>query len=269
MKRGIALLVGLTSVDPDMYGGWDGTDGAEGCECDVDSMAKILSSAGDYTINILKTELATASTILNCIESAADTLVADDMFVFYYSGHGGNRNTGTSPQEPDGKDETLIVYDREIIDNELAKLWRKKFAPGVRIVMLSDSCNSGTNEGYITKVMGAKLPELPIQKLMPISFAEELPGMGAQLIHFGACRDGQTAIGYPNGSAFTLALVEVWNEEKGQFSGYKQLYGLVKARLAYDFIKAGLEEFVYAQEPQFSTHGNVKSDFLNSKPFSF
>ena len=256
MARGIALLVGLTSVDPAAYHGWDGKVGCEGSERDVGNMVKVVSSAGKYEIKTLMTQQATASAILTGIESVADTLKPGDMFAFYYSGHGG-RKPDINGDEPDKYDDTLVAYDREIIDDELAKLWLE-FAPGVRIVMLSDSCNSGTNEGYIIKVLGAKPPKPPIQELMPISFAGKVSGMNAQLIHFGACRDGQASAGYPLGGAFTLALNEIWNN--GRFSGtYREFYEVIKKRLK----KAG-----ELQVPQFNKYGNVQPDFLNSKPFS-
>lgn len=257
MARGIALLVGLTSVDPAKYEGWDGVSGAKGCEYDVDNMAKVISSADKYEkITILKTQLATRSEILACIESASDILTSGDMFVFYYTGHGGQVKDADC-DEVDGQDETLCAYDGEIPDDELAKRWLK-FAPGVRIVMLSDSCNSGTNEGYITKVMGAKPPKQPIRELNPISLAGKLTGMDAQLIHFGACEDGKTSDGGLSGSAFTLALVKVWKNKKGAFPGYEQLHEAIKARLKKER---------YPQEPQFSCF-EVQPEFLNSRPFS-
>lgn len=243
MARGIALLVGLKSVDPDAYHGWDGKSGAKGCEFDVDNMANILSSAGEYEVNTLKTQQATASAILAGIESAASILKSDDMFVFYYSGHGGQK-LDINGDETDGNDETLVAYDREIIDDELAELW-PEFASGVHIVMLSDSCNSGTNF-FIA------------MRTKPINFAGKIPGMKAQMIHFGACRDGEASAGYLQGSAFTLALCEVW--KNGSFSGtYLELYEAIKKRL-----KRADEP----QEPQFTLLGEVQPAFLNSKPFS-
>jgi len=45
--------------------------------------------------------------------------------------------------EEDRSDETWVAYDRQIVDDELYALWGK-FAAGVRIFVLSDSCHSGT-----------------------------------------------------------------------------------------------------------------------------
>ncbi len=247
MVRGIALLVGLKSVDPAAYGG-DGAEGCHGCEHDVDNMVKVISSVGKYEINILKTRQATASAITTGIGAAARTLKSGDMFVFYYSGHGGLK-TDINGDEADQYDETLVAYDQQIIDDELAKLWLE-FAPSVRIVMLSDSCNSGTNDNIVAMRTN--------QQATPINFAGKVPGMQAQLIHFGACRDGQASAGYGQGSAFTLALCEVW--KNGSFSGtYPQFHAAIKNSLK------ARGEF---QEPQLNCYGEGVDDFYNSRPFS-
>lgn len=246
MARGLALLVGLKSVDPTAYGGWDGKNGCYGCELDVDNMELLLSSADSYTINTLKTKQATASAILRGVESAASTLSSGDTFVFYYSGHGGQKPDLDGDESDDHQDETLVAYDRELIDDELAKLW-PRFVQGVRIVMVSDSCNSGTNYRFMRT----------IDKSTPINFGQ-VPGMKAAMIHFSGCRDGGTSAGYQQGGAFTMALCEIWNS--GNFFGtYQQLYEKIAERL-----RNAREE----QEPQFNLVGNPLPDFLLSKPFS-
>lgn len=240
MARGIALLTGVKDV----------SNGGLGCEHDVDNMAKVLSSVGKYEFKILKTEQATASAILAHIDDAASTLKSGDMFVFYFSGHGGQKPAANKDEEADGQDETLCTFASEIVDNDLAERWLK-FAPGVRIVMLSDCCYSGTNNKLV--VMRTN------QQATPINFAGKIPGMQAQMIHFGACRDDQNSSAGPFGGIFTLELVGVWNKKNGNFSGYEQLYEAIRTRLPND---------KFSQVPQFNIYGEVQPDFLNSKPFS-
>jgi hypothetical protein len=45
--------------------------------------------------------------------------------------------------EEDQLSETWVCWDRQLIDNELYALWGS-FQPGVRILVISDSCHSGT-----------------------------------------------------------------------------------------------------------------------------
>ncbi len=142
MSRGYALLVGLTSVDPNAYGGWDGRAGCWGCELDVDNVRRIVEPLG-YQITTLKTKEATGDAIIKQLETAAKRVRRDDLFLLYFSGNGGQQ-PDISGDESDGQDETLVAYDREVIDDELNEIW-PKFSEGTRLVMLSDSCNSGTN----------------------------------------------------------------------------------------------------------------------------
>ena len=249
MARGIALLAGVKDVSP----------GGMGCEHDVDHMEKLLSSSGNYEFNILKTEQASAPAILTCIESAACTLEAGDMFVFYFSGHGGQVPDANS-DKASGQDDTLCTYASQIVDKELAERW-VEFATGVRIVMLSDCCHSGTNQAFMNMSAIQRLThEQTLQETVkPMNFTGKVSGIKAELIHFGACRDDQTSSAGPFGGAFTMELVNVWNENNGNFSGYKQLYKAIRARLPNK---------KFPQEPQFNFYGNVQPEFLNSRPFS-
>ena len=68
MARGISLHIGLNKVDPDQYGGWDGTLNA--CESDANDMKAIADSRG-FESNILLTSDASAEAILAGIDRAA------------------------------------------------------------------------------------------------------------------------------------------------------------------------------------------------------
>lgn len=248
MAKAIALMVGVR----------DESQGGIGCEHDVDNMVKVISSAGKYEFIILKTEQATASAVLSKIEYAASTLVSGGLFVFYFSGHGGQK-PDVNGDEACGLDSTLCTFASEIVDDDLAECWLQ-FAPGVRIVMLSDCCHSGTNQDLAAKQLpqerAANPPMQDARK--PISFAEKVTVMNAQLIHFGACRDNQNSASGPAGGAFTLTLCKIWG--KGRFHGTYQQF--------YEAIKASMKKDKFPQEPQFNFYGDVQTAFLDSRPFS-
>lgn len=247
MAKGSALLVGLKSVDPAAYNGWDGTAGCWGCELDVDNMEMILNPI-NYQIKTLKTADATRDRILSALYRAADNTEGGDIFVFYYSGHGGQQPDITG-DELDGRDETLVAYDREVIDDKIHEALGK-FKAGVRLVMISDSCNSGTN--YRLR-MTAPVNEQAIFKPLARRSTREL-SIDAQLIHLGGCRDGFGSSGYQHGGAFTIALCEAW--ENGSFRGnFKDLHSRI-----CDLIRSD-------QKPQYSEYGPVSDEFRAQRAF--
>jgi hypothetical protein len=137
--KSMSLHIGLNSVSPAHYGGWSGELTA--CEFDANDMAAIARASGMKT-TLLLTKRGTRANALAAIRDAAKQLKAGDLFFLTYSGHGGQVPDITG-EEQDKKDETWCLYDGELIDDELY-LELSKFAESVRILVLSDSCHSGT-----------------------------------------------------------------------------------------------------------------------------
>jgi hypothetical protein len=134
-----SLHIGLNGVSAAAYEGWDGPLAA--CEFDANDMAAIAKSKG-MKPTVLLTKKATRAAVLSGMRSAAKALKAGDLFFLTYSGHGG-QVPDTNHDEPDHKDETWCLYDGQLIDDELY-LELSRFAAGVRVLVLSDSCHSGT-----------------------------------------------------------------------------------------------------------------------------
>ena len=253
MSRGYALLVGLTSVDSNAYGGWDGRSGCWGCELDVDNIRRIVDPLGFQTTT-LKTEKATGDEIIKQLDKAAKRIRPDDEFLFYFSGHGGQQ-PDTSGDETDRQDETLVAYDREVIDDELNEIW-PKFNEGARLVMLSDSCNSGTNYRLMRNISRSTPIRLSIAGPEARRGRRSQQEMRAQMIHLGGCRDGATSAGYQQGGAFTVALCNAWSE--GGFQGaYKDLHRRIVELLRNE-----------SQQVQYNEYGPVTAAFRQQRPFT-
>jgi hypothetical protein len=208
-----ALLVGLESVDPVAYAGWNGKAGCAGCELDVSNVKKILMAKqlAEKDIVRLKTQEATAEKVIQALTAAALRCKAGDLFVFYYSGHGG-QVPDKNNDESDGKDETLVCYNRELVDDELGEIW-PLFAKDVRIVMISDSCNSGSNFRA-----GPPKPFALSKPIKSLAQTKNPADMKAMLIHLAACRDGSTSEGYESGGAFTEAFCNVVSQFQGTYA---------------------------------------------------
>ena len=138
------------------------------CEFDARDMAGVAKSKG-MTPTVLLTKDATRAKMLAAIRAAASQLKSGDFFFLSYSGHGGQVDDVTG-EEDDKLDETWCLYNGELIDDELY-LELSKFAKGVRVLVLSDSCHSGT----VTRAR-PPAPPPPGQrvKLMPPDIAKKV-----------------------------------------------------------------------------------------------
>ena len=137
--EGYALAIGLNAVDPAHYAGWSGP--LTGCEPDVEDMMNIAVQQG-LEAESLVTAQATRGAVLGKLENLAQKMQKGDLLVVSYSGHGG-QIPDQNGDEADGFDETWCLYDGELLDDELHGAWAK-FEAGVRILVFSDSCHSGT-----------------------------------------------------------------------------------------------------------------------------
>lgn len=146
-KRAVSLHIGVNSVDPAGYGGWSGP--LSGCEADADTMAAIAGAEG-FATNQLKTTRATSTNVLSAISQIAMRLQAGDIFLLTYAGHGSQMPNGNSDPELDSQDETWCLYDRQLLDDEIEAALAA-FQAGVNLVLLSDSCHSGTIYRYVPR----------------------------------------------------------------------------------------------------------------------
>jgi metacaspase-1 len=157
-SRAMSLHIGLNNVSPKHYEGWSGPLAA--CEFDANDMEAIAKSQG-FAAKKLLTKAGTRKAVLAGIRAAAKALKKGDRFLLTYSGHGG-QVADSSGDEADKQDETWCLFDGQLIDDELY-FELSKFAAGVRILVLSDSCHSGT----VTRARPEPPPPGMRAKLMP------------------------------------------------------------------------------------------------------
>jgi hypothetical protein len=76
----------------------------------------------------------------------------EDTFVMFYSGHGGQvpRRDGPNASDPDGMDETLLLYDGAMLDDDLRALFDE--IHNGTVLLLLDSCFSG---GFAKDIVSA------------------------------------------------------------------------------------------------------------------
>ena len=90
----------------------------------------------------LTDEGATRENFERSIRAIADRASIDDLIVIFFSGHGSRVDTESDSMDPDGLNETLVLYDNEITDDELRTLIRE-IKGDSKVLLVFDSCFSG------------------------------------------------------------------------------------------------------------------------------
>ena len=137
--QGVSLHVGLDEVDPGHYGS---TLPLPSCVNDAREMERIAQRLG-YDTTRLENDRATTANLAAFMRNAAANLFAGDAAFITFSCHGSQVPNLSADDESDGRDETLCLYDRMLIDDELHALL-SGFKEGVRVHLVFDSCHSGT-----------------------------------------------------------------------------------------------------------------------------
>ncbi len=91
---------------------------------------------------VLTDGAATRAAFRQSLQSLASRSDENTLFVLFYSGHGGQYDrAGSQSADPDAKDESIELYDGEILDDELNQLLGQLRANHQLIVL--DACYSG------------------------------------------------------------------------------------------------------------------------------
>ncbi len=250
--RGLSLHIGINEVSANAYAGWTGPLAA--CEFDAHDMSALARACG-FEPTTLITRQATRAATLAALRKAARGLQAGDAFFLSFSGHGGQIDD-TSGDEDDKLDETWCLYDGQLIDDELY-YELSRFAEGVRVLVLSDSCHSGNvtrapSPGETTaaarprimpRAVGRRVYQQhkafydnlqrevakaagharvdPDTALAAVAVSQRLTAIVKHfkpaVVLISGCQDNQFSMDGDNNGAFTEQVLRVWNE--GRFKG--------------------------------------------------
>ncbi|MGZ8516531.1 MAG: caspase family protein [Chitinophagaceae bacterium] len=165
MEKKLALCIGIND-----YPG-TGSD-LSGCINDANDWSKILTQKG-FTVKKLLDKDATRKNILDEMKALIVQAVKGDSVILQYSGHG-TYIPDKDSDESDGTDECLCPYDLytkgPVTDDELNDLFTSK-KNGVRLVLFSDSCHSGT----VTRFAEITTPPTTSGKNAPVRKVKFLP----------------------------------------------------------------------------------------------
>jgi hypothetical protein len=233
----------------------------------------------------LLTNQATSQHVIDTLTGWAKLMKAGDILFISYSGHGGSIRD-ESGDEDDWVDETWCLYDRQLIDDELNNLLAL-FESGVRILVISDSCHSGTvTKDNYERRWAHDLPSPDanlVKKRMPSFVADfiyksnrslydqipknlpdpniSLEDLSASVILLSGCQDDQSSyildmesIKY---SVFTQGINRVLKKGK-EIKNYKSFYEAIDKELK------GFKK----QRPNYFLSGAKDKDFEAQRPFT-
>ena len=233
----------------------------KGAEADADAIAKLLERQFNFpakNVLRLKSASATHANVKRAFEEMIARLKADDVFVFYFSGHGTQIPDQPPFDEPDGLDEALCLYDSEstgrnlLIDDELG-LWLEKI-PARHVTVILDCCHAGTGTKEVDEDIVPRFLPVPQAKPDPRSTKRpwrEVQGsakaIDRETLALFACQPdqqaferrfvGQVPVGGRVGQ-FTHFLLEGLRDSKAD-ADHK---GFVSAREAIDYAQKRMDE---------------------------
>ena len=147
-----------------------------GCVNDANDWAAELSSRG-FAVSQLLDRAATHAAMTEAITALIGGAQPGDTVAITYSGHG-TWVPDSSGDEPDGRDEALCPHDiatvGPLLDDDIRALFAGR-AKGVRILLISDSCHSGSVTRGKEDDIDPGMPRarfLPLEAWMP---AGDLP----------------------------------------------------------------------------------------------
>ena len=118
----------------------------QGCVNDANDWAAALADRG-FAVTTVLNEQATKAAMMSAMGNLIGKAKRNDSLVITFSGHG-TYQPDTDGDEADGLDEALCPYDLQtnraaLTDDEIKVLFANRKS-GVRILLIADSCHSGT-----------------------------------------------------------------------------------------------------------------------------
>lgn len=268
-----ALLVGIDAYP-------DPVPPLIGCVNDVRAMADTLAARvppEDLHLLVLADEQATRRAVTDAIRTHLVGGGADSIALLYFSGHGSQQHAPPElwPQEPDRRNETLVLVDSrapggwDLADKELSGLLAMVGGTVGHLLVVLDCCHSGDGtrdaNGSVRLRLAPEDPRpRPWSTFVPESaLAVDQTGgagttrsssrslwsapAGPNHVLLAACRASETAkeltIGGRGRGAMSVALEKALRENRGQLT-YRDIHR---------FVTAGVLTRVEDQHPQLET----------------
>ena len=138
-----------------------------GCVNDARDWAAALTARG-FSVTTLLDAQATKAAMVSAMGGLISHAAPGSTVVITYSGHG-TWVPDQNGDEADGRDEGLCPWDiaqgKVLLDDEIAQLFAKR-PTGVRVLLISDSCHSGSVTRDANDIPA---PGEPVPRFLPLS----------------------------------------------------------------------------------------------------
>lgn len=280
--KGYSLHIGLNIADPNHYPGMPVLKAAVNDALFWETFAK----KEGYEAKALHNEAATVKAVKEELNKYARLMTPGDILLLTYAGHGGSiRNDKPNGFDDEKNDQTWCLYDRQMLDDELYECF-EAFAEGTRILVVSDSCHSGT----IVKVADLDFSQLLAKgmaeaaksrgygsRMLPKEVQEEIQYQSGETVYkpiqdtyktkhqagnvkasvklLAACQDDEETLDGVKNGIFTEAFIDILSKEETRHATAEMLIAQVSSK--YFFPK-----------PNFFEYGSILTSFDKSFPFS-
>ncbi|MFN2437705.1 MAG: caspase family protein, partial [Chitinophagaceae bacterium] len=281
MPKGYSLHVGLNNADPAHYPGMPVLKAAVN---DAKFWKKFAGLEG-YISKSLHDEEATAEAVKKQLADYAKKMEAGDILMLTYAGHGGDMpNEKPAGLDKENYDQTWCLYDRQLLDDELYECF-EAFKEGTRIVIVSDSCHSGTiakadeinlsdllvqgmtrsakARGFASRKLPKKTKDTVLYKfgstvykplLSKYKNKRKAEGVKASVKLLAACQDDEETLDGENNGIFTEAFIEILKDPDFKNADAETLIDEVKERYFFP-------------QPNFFQYGSIIPSFDDNLPF--
>ncbi len=226
----------------------------------------------DKQIMSLLNEQATRNNVIKGFQKHLTQSQSDDIVLIFYAGHGSTNITATQfqPFTVDKQEQTWVLYDSRIqggldlADKEIALLMEEVGQTQAHIVVISDSCHSGSVTREIEDFMSLRQravtgtnEERTLESYLNGAYLNRanLSIPNTRHILLAACERVEKAReGLDNHGIFTKALLDIWDKTGGQLL-YSELFVQIRAKI---------QGYVKNQTPQVEAHNgfNPRQGFL-------
>lgn len=279
--KGYSLHIGVNKADSNHYPGLPDLRAAVNDAKWWKSYAKSLG----YKTAALHDDEATTITVKGKLKEYASVMAPGDILLLTYSGHGGEiPNKKPDSVDKEKMDQTWCLYNEQMLDDELYECFQE-FEEGIRILVVSDSCHSGTvtrdadieltklledglseakaQRGQISRqvpdnvqaeIMGNSYDDIYKPKLEKFKNATKRKKVKAAVKLLAACQDQQVTYDGETYGIFTGALGKILGESGNTKTG-QELISAIKKYYSYP-------------RPNFFEYGAIIPSFDAAMPFA-